>query len=279
MDNELVYLGEKLVEHKFLIAKKVHDSRMSEFTEQQREQLSSSPVEKELIEIRANFIGLFGEILRDQLEESASIEIIINWGKETGELIFRMGAPLEEALKDTRFYRSFIWRALREEILKKKMSVDTVFKVGSIFDPLLDHAAYAFSLTFVHSYSREIQNAKMALFELSVPVVPLKKGTAILPLIGNIDTERAKLLIEETLKSAHELHLERLIIDLSGIYIVDTMVAHQIFILLDSLMLLGVETILTGIRPEVAQTMIKLGLDFSEINMMATLEQAIECLF
>lgn len=279
MDNELVYLGETLVNHKFLIAQKVHDSRMLEFTEQQRSQLSSSPVEKELIEIRANFIGLFGEILRDQIEESVAIEKIINWGKETGELIFRMGAPLEEALKDTRFYRSFIWRALREEILNNKMSVDTVFKVGSIFDPLLDHAAYAFSLTFVHSYGKDIQNAKLALLELSVPVVPLKKGTAILPLIGNIDTERAKLLIEETLKSANKLQLERLIIDLSGLYIVDTMVANQIFIVFDSLKLLGVETILTGIRPEVAQIMIKLGLDFSEIKVMANLEQAIDCLF
>lgn len=159
------------------------------------------------------------------------------------------------------------------------MSVDTVFKVGSIFDPLLDHAAYAFSLTFVQSYSRDIQNAKMALLELSVPVVPLKKGTAILPLVGNIDTERAKLLIEETLNSANELQLERLIIDLSGVYIVDTMVANQIFILFDSLKLIGVETVLTGIRPEVAQTVIKLGLDFSGKKVMANLEQAIEFLF
>lgn len=139
--------------------------------------------------------------------------------------------------------------------------------------------SYAFSLTFVHSYSKDIQNAKKALFELSVPVVPLKKGTAILTLIGNIDTERAKLLIEETLKSANKLQLERRIIDLSGVYIVDTMVANQIFILFDSLKLLGVETILTGIRPEVAHIMIKLGLDFSEIKVMATLEQAIDCLF
>jgi len=85
---------------------------MLEITEQQRAQLSSSPVEKELIEIRTHFVGLFGEILRDQLEESVAIEKIVNWGKETGELIFKMGAPLEEALKDTRFYRSFILRAL-----------------------------------------------------------------------------------------------------------------------------------------------------------------------
>lgn len=275
MDNELVYLGERLVENKFLIAKKVHDSRVSEFTEQQKAQLSS-PVEEELINIRANFVGLFGEILKDQLEESVAIEKVINWGNVTGELIFTMGVPLEEALKDTRFYLSYICRALREDINKNNMSVDTVFAVGSLFDSLLDHAAYAFSLTFVNSYCRDIQNAKEVRFELSIPVVSQNKETAILPLIGKVDTERSKLLIEETLNLANRPQLERLILDLSGVYMIDTMVADQIFKVVDSLKLLGVETILTGIRPEFAQTMISLGLNFNHIKKMANIEQAID---
>ncbi|WP_075619977.1 STAS domain-containing protein [Paenisporosarcina indica] len=273
MDNEIVFLGERIIENKFHIAKNVNDRRLAEYTEDLREQVA--PYENELINIRAHFISLFGEVLRDQLDEEKSIEIISNWGNETGELIFKSGAPLEEALKDTRYYRSYIWREIKNEIEKNNMSIDIVFKIGSIIDPLMDHAAYAFSLTYITHFKSTMINAKTAVLELSVPVVPLKRGVAILPLIGNIDTERAKLLIEETLKTANRLQLEKLIIDLSGVYIVDTMVAGEIFKVIDALKLLGVESILTGIRPEVAQTIIGIGLDFSGIKMTANVEQAL----
>ncbi|MGB8269892.1 MAG: STAS domain-containing protein, partial [Priestia megaterium] len=101
------------------------------------------------------------------------------------------------------------------------------------------------------------------------------KGIAILPLIGEVDTERATLLLEETLKKANELKLSHLLFDLSGVMIVDTMVAQQIFNIVDALRLLGVKTMLIGIRPEVAQTMVHLGINFSEITVKANLEQAL----
>ncbi|MED4213667.1 STAS domain-containing protein, partial [Priestia megaterium] len=80
----------------------------------------------------------------------------------------------------------------------------------------------------------------------------------------------------EALKSANRLQLQRLIVDLSGVYIIDTMVADQIFKVVDSLKLLGVETILTGIRPEVAQTIVSIGIDFSSLAIKSSLQKAIE---
>jgi rsbT co-antagonist protein RsbR len=155
-------------------------------------------------------------------------------------------------------YSTFIWKAIKEEMDNNNMSIETAFKVGAIINPLMHHAAYCFSLTYIDFYRSNLDNVKTALIELSVPVVHLKNGYAILPLIGNIDTERAKILIEETLKSANRLKLETLIIDLSGVYIVDTIVADQIFKLIESLNLLGVESIVTGVRPEVAQLVLDL---------------------
>ncbi|SUX82560.1 anti-sigma-factor antagonist [Priestia megaterium] len=130
-------------------------------------------------------------------------------------------------------------------------------------------------MTYVNIHQETLKKAKSAFLELSVPVVPITKGIAILPLIGEVDPERATLLLEETLKKANELKLSHLLFDLSGVMIVDTMVAHQIFKIVDALGLLGVKTILIGIRPEVAQTMIQLGIDFSEITIKANLEQAL----
>jgi rsbT co-antagonist protein RsbR len=82
--------------------------------------------------------------------------------------------------------------------------------------------------------------------------------------------------MEEALKSANRLQLQRLIVDLSGVYIIDTMVADRIFKVIDSLKLLGVETVLTGIRPEVAQTVVSIGIDFNNLTIKSSLQKAIE---
>ncbi|MED4213744.1 STAS domain-containing protein, partial [Priestia megaterium] len=80
----------------------------------------------------------------------------------------------------------------------------------------------------------------------------------------------------EALKSANRLQLQRLIVDLSGVYIIDTMVAGWIFKVIDSLKLLGVETVLTGIRREVAQTVVSVGIDFNNLTIKSSLQKATE---
>ncbi|QJX80963.1 STAS domain-containing protein [Priestia megaterium] len=277
MIDEIGFLGEKILEHKLTIAKEVHEDRLSGITENEREQLA--PFEEKLINIRANFIGLFGEVLKEHLNEKDALEKFSQWGKKTGEMFFSLNVPLDEALKDTRYYRIYLWKTLKNEIKKQKISADTIFEIGEIIDPLLDHAAYSFSLSYVDYHQLSLKRARSAFLELSVPVVPVKKGTAILPLVGDIDTERANYLMEETLKSANKLQLRQLIMDLSGVFIIDTMVADQLFKVIDALRLLGVETILTGVRPEVAQTIVSLGLDFSSKRVKGSLQQAIEELF
>lgn len=112
--------------------------------------------------------------------------------------------------------------------------------------------------------------------ELSSPVITIKKDVALLPLVGDIDTTRAKIIIESTLQQCADKHIAHLYIDLSGVVLVDTMVAHQIFQLIDTLSLLGIKSTLSGIRPEVAQTAIQLGLSFTNIRIKSNLAQALE---
>ena len=239
-------------------------------TEAQKHELKR--IEEQIIGIRANFIGLFGEALIEHQDKEKGLEKISEWGKETGEYIYNLGASLDEALKDTSFYREHIWNAIKEEA--KDMSASTIFDVISVIDPLMDHAIYSFSLTFVESHQKSLENAKTALLELSVPVVPLMAGVGVLPLVGNVDTERAQLLMEETLEQAVSLKLTHLIFDVSGVMIVDTMVADQLFKVISALSLVGVKTIMTGIRPEVAHTMVTLGLNLEGIMVKANLHQA-----
>jgi rsbT co-antagonist protein RsbR len=112
--------------------------------------------------------------------------------------------------------------------------------------------------------------------ELSSPVITIKKDIALLPLVGDIDTTRAKIILESTLQQCGDKRIAHLYIDLSGVVTVDTMVAHQIFQLIDALGLLGVKSTLSGIRPEVAQTAIQLGLSFENIRIKSNLAQALD---
>ena len=270
MDN-LHFLGDKILEKKYEIAKMVHTNRMADLKETKDVNLTN----EEIIELRANFISYFGQALMSKTDQKTIFDQIVKWAKDSGEFASNLGISLSEALEDTTYYREFIWEVLKEEIRNHNIPTDTIFELITIIDPLLDKAVYVFSLTYVNIHQETLKKAKSAFLELSVPVVPITKGIAILPLIGEVDTERATLLLEETLKKANELKLSHLLFDLSGVMIVDTMVAHQIFKIVDALGLLGVKTILIGIRPEVAQTMIQLGIDFSKITIKANLEQAL----
>jgi len=111
--------------------------------------------------------------------------------------------------------------------------------------------------------------------ELSSPVISLNNNVGLLPLVGDIDTARAKLILEKTLEQCSEKRVNHLLIDLSGVVMVDTMVAHQIFQLIDALSLIGVKSTLSGIRPEIAQTAVQLGLSFDNVSITPKLSNAI----
>lgn len=97
-----------------------------------------------------------------------------------------------------------------------------------------------------------------------------------MPLVGDIDTARAKIILENTLNQCSQKGVQHLCIDLSGVVIIDTMVAHQIFDLVTSLRLIGVETTISGIRPEIAQTAVQLGLPFNEFRTASSLAHALD---
>ncbi|CAM3394741.1 STAS domain-containing protein [Cytobacillus oceanisediminis] len=112
--------------------------------------------------------------------------------------------------------------------------------------------------------------------ELSSPVISLTKDIALLPLVGDIDTARAKSMLENTLQQCNKLGVNQLFLDLSGVVMIDTMVAHQLFQLIEALSLIGVKTTISGLRPEIAQTAVQLGLSFDHISIKSTLSSAIK---
>jgi len=125
-----------------------------------------------------------------------------------------------------------------------------------------------------------IKKQNMALLELSTPVIPLMENILVLPIIGTIDTTRAGQIMENLLNSVMKYQGETVLIDISGVPIVDTQVAHHLIKSVQAARLLGARCILVGIKPEFAQTIVKLGIDFHNIvtknSLQAGLELALE---
>lgn len=116
----------------------------------------------------------------------------------------------------------------------------------------------------------------MALKELSAPLIPVFEKISVMPLIGTIDTERAKLIMENLLNGVIEHRSEVVLIDITGVPVVDTMVAHHIIQASEAVRLVGAKCILVGIRPEIAQTIVNLGIDLGNFPTKNTLKNGIE---
>lgn len=111
--------------------------------------------------------------------------------------------------------------------------------------------------------------------ELSTPLLSISDRTLVLPLIGAIDSRRITQLITSLLEGIASKKAEHVIIDITGVPIVDTQVANALIQATQAVKLLGAQVILSGIRPEVAQTLVGLGIDFGTLLPQATLQSAI----
>lgn len=111
--------------------------------------------------------------------------------------------------------------------------------------------------------------------ELGSPIIPLAHRVIALPLIGTVDSERAQSMITALLRGVQERRARVAIVDITGVPVVDTAVAGALLKAAHGVRLLGAEAVLTGIRPEVAQTIVSLGVDLSGITTRATLEEGL----
>ncbi|MCU0493124.1 MAG: PAS domain S-box protein [Chloroflexaceae bacterium] len=111
--------------------------------------------------------------------------------------------------------------------------------------------------------------------ELGTPIIPLANGIIAMPLIGGIDSNRAQQVIESLLEGVNTHRATVAILDITGVPVVDTQVASALLRAAQAVKLLGAQVVLTGIRPEVAQTMVGLGLDMGDIATRATLQDGI----
>jgi len=120
-----------------------------------------------------------------------------------------------------------------------------------------------------------IRMQKMALDELSTPLLPISDDILVMPLIGSIDSRRAQQMIETLLHGIIEHRAAIALIDITGVTVCDTHVAGILVRCTQAAKMLGTQTVITGIRPEVAQTLVGLGMDLSGVMTLSTLQSGV----
>lgn len=124
-----------------------------------------------------------------------------------------------------------------------------------------------------------IEQQRRSIEELSTPIIKIWERVLVLPLIGAIDTRRSQRLTESLLTDVAATQTRVAILDITGVPTVDSAVANHLIKTVTAVKLLGAECVITGIRPDVAQTIIHLGVDLSDVETLANLSEGLKWAF
>ncbi|AYC30066.1 STAS domain-containing protein [Paenisporosarcina cavernae] len=244
-------------------------------TEKQNEtykELKDSTID--FLSMRIELVEMYGACMG--LSEGQREELLKEWGEKSGTYTASHGdVSLDMMLREVPHYRTILGDLIFEEAEKLKLTTREFYEVISLFDRCINDVVFYFSVPFVQHEQKKLEISRQLVTELSVPVVLITNQIAVLPLIGSINEERAKVLHERALSEAARLQISYMYVDLSGVQTIDTYVAQQLFHLLDSLALLGIEGKVSGISPIIAQTLVQLGLDFGRFESFSSLKQAL----
>jgi rsbT co-antagonist protein RsbR len=162
------------------------------------------------------------------------------------------------------------------DLIQKQPDVDAktiikdTFVVGDFIDKLALHTTDA----FIHGRDQVIIRQQEEMLELSTPVVTLWDGIVALPLIGTLDSARTQVVMESLLQAIVQTNSRFAIIDITGVPTVDTLVAQHLLKTITAARLMGAECILSGIRPQIAQTIVHLGINLEDVISKARLADA-----
>lgn len=182
--------------------------------------------------------------------------------RETGNFVF----TLKEALLTV----------LQEE---SKGDLKTLFEESLKINRLMDHLSIVTFETFIKGREEVIIRQTDEISEISTPVIRVWDGILALPIIGTLDSARTQIVMENLLQEIVDTGSSIAILDISGVPAVDSLVAQHLIKTVSATRLMGAECIISGIRPEIAQTVVHLGIDLSNIITKATLASALAYAF
>ncbi|MGG0642325.1 RsbT co-antagonist protein RsbRA [Sporosarcina gallistercoris] len=189
------------------------------------------------------------------------------------EKVIRFGWSIKFVNKAIDNFASVVFDMLEEKEIITDQNLRIFMNVFTGWiNPLRESIIEAYAIKWEQTDTLQ----KVALQELSASLIPVVDKVSIMPLVGTIDTERAKLIMENLLEGVVQQRAEVVLLDITGVPVVDTMVAHHIIQAADAVRLVGAKCMLVGIRPEIAQTIVALGINLSDFTTTSTLRRGMQ---
>jgi len=200
---------------------------------------------------------------------------IQEWAQSISEERVAEQTPIHETLQNFKMYRMVLWNKMKEFFHDASVDMEHVLRWTELLQEAYDYMVLHFTEHYYKTNIQQMQAQELLINQLSAPVIPITANEAILPLIGDLDQKRISNIQSNTLEHCSNHSYERIYLDMSGVESIDTIVAHHLFQLIQSLDLLGVKSVICGMNPKVAQVAIQLGIDFTQIPIKSTLSHAL----
>jgi rsbT co-antagonist protein RsbR len=205
--------------------------------------------------------------------ETGSIENLQTYARELSERIIPRGVETHEVLGIVLLLRDVLARAL---FAKYEGDLELLNRILDSYEPAANRIAVTVGVSFVEERERVINEQQEAMRELSTPVLQLRDRLLILPIIGVLDSARARQLTEQLLGAIREKRATVVVIDITGVATIDRTVANHLVQTVEASRLMGARTILTGLSSEIAQTLVDLDVDLGMMETVGDLQGGIE---
>ncbi len=205
--------------------------------------------------------------------ETGSVEALEAYARNLSERIIPRGVETHEVLGVVLLLRDVLARSLFE---KYQDDFGLMNRVLDAYEPAANRIAVTVGVSFVQERERVIRQQQLAIRELSTPVLKVRDQLLILPIIGALDTGRARQLTEQLLTGIRESRAKVVVIDITGVPAIDMAVANHLVQAVRASGLMGARVIITGLSADIAQTLVNLRVDLSMMQSVGDLQGGIE---
>src|SRR5438067_6789321 len=205
--------------------------------------------------------------------ETGSVEALQAYARDLSERIIPRGVETHEVLGIVLLLRDVLARSLFQ---KYHANFELLDHVLDAYEPAANRIANTVGVSFVQERERVIRQQQKAIRQLSTPVLQVRERLLILPIIGVIDSQRARQLTEQLLRGIRANRAKVVVVDITGVPTIDSEVANHLVQTVEASRLMGASVIISGLSAEIAQTLVTIGVDLSKMNAVGDLQGGIE---
>jgi rsbT co-antagonist protein RsbR len=205
--------------------------------------------------------------------ETGSIETLQAYARDLSERIIPRGVDTDEVLGIVLLLRDVLARSL---FVRYEENPDLLHRILDAYEPAANRIAVTVGVSFVEERERVIREQQEAIRELSTPVLQVRDRLVVLPIIGMLDSQRARQLTEQLLGAIQANRARVVVLDITGVATIDLTVANHLVQAVEAARLMGASAIITGLSAKIAQTLVDLGVDLGQMRTVGDLQGGLE---